>query len=290
MRVSSLLGVMIIMTLLCRPAFAAKELTAIRCKDVITIDGQAGDPCWSKAKPVVVRDSVAQIDITLKAVHDGQSIFLLATFPDKDESRQHRELVWNEAKKVYLDGPTREDLLEVHFNMSPYPSGLSLKEEKPYRADVWFWKACRTDPAGYADDKYHDYSDKPIADATPIVTPSGRIFYLARMADEGKPAYEAALYPGKQQERMPRFISRKPEGSRADVRAKGIWSKGEWTVEFGRLLNTGHADDIAMSPGGKYCMAVSRFETAGRQLEPAADEPRYGTGEVSEIISLLVTP
>ncbi len=40
-------------------------------------------------------------------------------------------------------------------------------------------------------------------------------------------------------------------GSRADIDGKMRWDDGYWTVEMGRKLNTGHADDIHLRPEQK---------------------------------------
>lgn len=37
-------------------------------------------------------------------------------------------------------------------------------------------------------------------------------------------------------------------GSKDDIDGKAFWSKGKWTIEMGRKLNTGHPDDIVFSP------------------------------------------
>jgi hypothetical protein len=53
-------------------------------------------------------------------------------------------------------------------------------------------------------------------------------------------------------------------GSRDDLKAKGIWQDGRWTVEFARKLNTGHNDDIRFkaTPGETryYVFDVAVFD------------------------------
>ncbi|MFA5867266.1 MAG: ethylbenzene dehydrogenase-related protein [Actinomycetota bacterium] len=41
-----------------------------------------------------------------------------------------------------------------------------------------------------------------------------------------------------------RFPNGKPEGSRLDISGQGAWTKGVYTLEFGRKTNTGHLDDV----------------------------------------------
>jgi hypothetical protein len=45
---------------------------------------------------------------------------------------------------------------------------------------------------------------------------------------------------------LPRFYQRVPDGSAADVRAKGKYDKKTMTVEFSRAINTGHNDDESL--------------------------------------------
>jgi hypothetical protein len=71
------------------------------------------------------------------------------------------------------------------------------------------------------------------------------------------------------------------EGSRADVRAKGVWRDGIWTVEFSRKLATNNLDDIQFNVGQVYQLGVSRYEIAGRKRNPSLDQPWYGAGEVT---------
>lgn len=267
-------------------AGAEQKLTAIKIGEPVAVDGKAGESFWAKVRPVTVQDVAAKIPVTLKAAYDNENIYILASYPDETESRQHRTLKWNAERNVYLDGPEREDVLVLKWNMSPYPSGLTLKEDQPYRADEWFWKACRTDVSGHADDKQHVYSATPGPNTIMLVSKTGQVFYLDRPGDKGEPAYDTPLYAGYQGDRAPKFVSRTPTGSRADVRAKGEWQDKTWTVEFSRRLDTGNDDDLRLQPGKTAQFGVSRYEIAGRDPEPASDTPLYGCGDVGELITL----
>lgn len=54
------------------------------------------------------------------------------------------------------------------------------------------------------------------------------------------------------------YRSNQFEGDRADVRAKGVWAKGEWTLEIARPLITGSKNDVAISDG--LCLWFSAFD------------------------------
>jgi len=61
-----------------------------------------------------------------------------------------------------------------------------------------------------------------------------------------------------------------PTGSAADVRAKGVWRDGRWTVELQRRLFTGHDDDTRFEPARRYKMAISTHDRSG-DMDKASD-------------------
>lgn len=269
---------------------AEVNLKAMKVDQLPVIDGVKDDDVWLKAKSVVIRDAVADIDMKVSAVHDGASLSIVVEFPDATEDRYHRALVWNDDIKSYQNGPTREDVMVLKWSMVPYQTGLTLKEDRPYRADMWFWKAHRTDHAGYADDKIQYYSTTRERKAQLLVSESGRVFYLVRKGDSGTPAYMPKLYSSLVKKVMPKYNFVTPTGSRADIRAKGNWVNGRWTIEFNRALQTGNGDDIQLSVGNSYRLGVSRYEIAGRQPDEKSEQPLYGSGDVGEILILEITP
>lgn len=269
-------------------AGAEQTLRAPRVGQVPEIDGIGNDKAWSLAKPITVKDGVSDTPITLRAVHDGKDIFILAGYPDANESRQHKPLIWNKSLGMYEPGPQREDTLILKWNLSDHPVDLSLGSDSEYHADIWYWKADRTDPKGYADDKIQVYSANRSGDATPLVSRSGKLFYLSRKGDQGEPVYEAVLEADYKGDRIPGFTHHEPKGSRADVRAKGQWRDGYWTIEFRRKLDTGHADDVVLVPGRPVVFGVSRYEIAGRPVNPKQDQPLHGAGDIGEPVRLIL--
>ncbi len=278
-----------LLTLIAAPtrAATATDLVAVKVTEEAIIDGRADEAFWARATAVTSRDPVAGIDITLKAAHNGEKIFLLATFADETENREHRTLTWDAAIGAYINGPEREDVLVLKWSMVSYPVGLTLRETVPYQADIWFWKAMRTDPSGYADDKMHLYRGDKMKDAIMLVSRDGTVFYLSRPGDSGDAAYHTTLYTAFKGERVPKYAQQQPGGSRADIRAKGVWRDAAWTIEFARALDTGHADDVRFTVGDRHPFAVSRYEIAGRKAEPETQQPLYGTGEVGGLLFLV---
>ena len=146
--------------------------------------------------------------------------------------------------------------------------------------------AHRTDPSGYADDKTHVYSPLQTPNSKFVISKSGLRFYLVRKGDSGEAAYKTIIHPDRIGDRAPTYRHVTPRGSRADVRAKGVWRDGTWTVEFSRKLMTGQIDDIQFDRRKAYQFGVSRFEIAGRRRNPKLEEPYFGAGEITEMLTL----
>ena len=179
------------------------------------IDGNPGDPCW---KSIPFQYSSGK-KLNVKVCHDSENVYILLAFPAPSERRHQNRWIWNNDLNSYLPGAEEEECLYVFI------SG-TLPSEKP--GDLWIWRAGRTDPSGFAEDLYFYGKDKNII----IKYDSGTICWYSR-------------YFGKfAGERLPRFFQRAPAGSAADVRARGKWSGGKWTIEFARKLKTGNNDDL----------------------------------------------
>lgn len=284
--------VFLIAVLLCfsGAGFGFAHAGTIICKKVLLppiVDGDSADAAWEKAQPIVTHDDQADIDIVLRAVYTANEIFFLVDFPDPDESRWHKSWVWDKDREIYKVGVDREDLFVFKWNMRAQPLDLSLKANKPYKSDVWFWKACRTDPVGYADDRMQLLSSVSMKGSSELIDGKGRKMYLLRSVDGGKAAYQTLLPSEYGGYTLPRFKNVLPTGSRSDVKAKGIWRDGNWMVEFGRALNTGNDDDVAFDTKKSYQFGVSRFAIAGRGENFKLSQPRYGTGDVGESIVLI---
>ena len=267
-------------------ALAGQDVISQHVHQAPTVDGVADDDVWKNVPAVISRDPVAHIDIELRSVSTDDSIFFLVRYPDLSENRQHKFLEWDDTLKVYRTGPKREDSFVFKWNMESQPVDLSISGDDSYKADIWYWKANRTDPVGFADDKYHLYGPNKQKKSQFILSQSGKRLYLTRLSDEGRSAYSSQTYEKFSTPEMPRYVNRLPEGSRADVRAKGMWNDGYWTVEFSRKLNTGHADDVQFNKNLDYTFGVSRYEIAGKAPNPNIHQPLYESGDIGDILTL----
>jgi len=255
------------------------------------IDGTAGEPVWSGAKRITTLDFSSQRTITICTVHTDEMIFFLVTFPDVSPSTTHKSFGWDQQAGIYKPSNDREDIFVFKWSMQGLDADLTLRGYRPHRADVWFWKACRTNPVGYADDKWQAYSSRKEGDSSKEITHSSGTgpMYLLRSGDKGQSAYKEKIALDYQGSFAPRFFNRQPSASRADVSARGCWRDGIWTVEFARKLNTGHDDDVGFAVGGKYLFIVSCYEMSGDTVHAEWSQPLYRTGDGFDRIVLEIT-
>jgi hypothetical protein len=262
------------------------DVHAVKTTEEIKVDGIASESDWAKAKAFTTYDPQSKVDLTLKFLYSEDRIYVLASFPDKTESRNHKTQNWDDTQQRYRIGLDREDSFVLKWSMEPGPLDLRVDSETAYKADIWFWKAHWTDPMGFADDKMHIYSPLRSSNAKLVSSRSGLRFYLSRPGDNGRSAYKTVIQAEKTTDRISLFEARKPKGSRADVRAKGVWKDGRWTIEFSRKLVTGHTDDVAFDRRRAYLFGVAKFEIAGRPVNPKLDQPYFGAGEITQMLRL----
>lgn len=235
------------------------------------IDGDGTD--WSAIPENVIRVSPAQADdplnhigtvnVILKAGHHRSLIYFMLKWPDPDENRTHNTWVWDKAQKRYVGGDDKEDGVGLKFDMGG-DFDYCMLTGKEYMADVWTWRAARTDPAGLAEDGMHVFSRRPIprAGSKRILNGPGDI-WIRRTMDKGSRIYTITFpleYVGDQ---VPRYIIQPDSfGSIADVKAKGKWVDGFWTVEFMRKFDTGHEDDVKFELTKPVQGAIAVFDNA----------------------------
>ncbi|MFQ5979296.1 MAG: ethylbenzene dehydrogenase-related protein [Candidatus Heimdallarchaeota archaeon] len=164
-------------------------------------------------------------------------------------------------------------------------------------ADEWHWKAARSNPLGIAHDKYLHYQD---ADGTaaadwdvegghsgdsgswysknknasgtgpkyfePDATGEDAKFILQSEIDSG----EAILVAGNESqladgEKIPGRIldEATATGDVADVKAKGTFLAGVWTLEMKRALDTNSANDVTFDTSKTHFFGISIFDDGG---------------------------
>lgn len=251
----------------------APELTAARVDKLPAIDGKADDEAWKKAPELVVRiDIPDKLDdpkkkISLKAVHDGDSVCILAVWEDKTANTQHLPYVWS-ADHYELPAENEvEDALSLAFPLAgPFNTDMFAGVESKW--DVWEWRAYRANN-GFAQDRWHVYTrQKPDGIKTrPYTDKDDKRIFIGRADDAGTPAAKKVEEPpqDKKGDKFPQWELQAPAGSCSDVAAKGVWAGGQWTVELKRKLKTGHDDDTVFDPAKGVEFAVAVFDACEKR-------------------------
>ena len=242
---------------------------------------------WNEAPAITTLDYSSQRPITLRSVHAKGEIFFLVTFPDEQPQETHKTWIWDAKEEVYREGrPGRRVRLQVEHvgqRRQPPPPGA--------RAASWGHLVLESAP----DEPLRlrgrqDASDLREArpDARKIQSPHHGTLYFERWGDEGKAPWEQKVYFEHKGDKLDQFAPRQPTGSRGDVRAKGVWSNGQWTIEFGRKLKTGPDDDVLFTPGAVYLFAVACYAMAIDTPHAEWSRPLYRTGDAFDRVLLRV--
>ena len=196
---------------------------------------------WTKEKPN------ATTAVKLKALYSDDTIFIRAMWADSSRDDQHKPFKWEGSKEdgEYLAGKEREDRLAFQFPIKGEFSANMLGEVEAV-VDIWQWKAARTNAAGVAHDKSHVRSMQPLTGKfSTHYSGGGKEIYVTRPGDGGVSPYKSnKIDPFEYQgDVVVQYLPVVPDvADAADVKAKGAWKDGFWTVEIARKLDTGHHD------------------------------------------------
>ncbi len=261
-----------------QPSAAQTQLVAAQVDKPMTIDGDIGD--WNGVTGIVVPlKGQGNVDsVELRAAINGDRIYILAIWSDSTESRLHKPYKWDDTAQKYTRTKQLEDRLALSFAMAGNFSPNKL-DGSEFTADVWHWKASRSDPAGVAHDKMWKVSASPFPKAKKFTGPGGQTVYLSRRSDEGDRLYKPVKYDTRQEDLMPRYeVNLSAKGSIVDVRAKGAWRDGKWYLEFSRKLDTGNADDAVFPASGTIELAVAAFSDVDGDKHSTSEKIVLKTG------------
>lgn len=266
------------------PRVVAEEpvkLEAVSLGDQPAVDGRGLE--WEDVPeavvalwPTVARDPdnhLGPVDLRIKAGVFEETLYLMLNWPDPLPNATHQSWVWDFTMNRYRPGNDLEDRLALRFGLNEGFAACPLTGP-PQLADLWIWRAARSNPAGYALDAVHVVKDSPISDGRPWRLPDGSVRWIGIRPDEGEDFTYTLTYSGYKGDIVPRFIVKKAEklkGSRKDVKAKGIWLEGFWTLELARAFDTGSPDDIVFRLGEVVELSISasnRGEGAHESVSP----------------------
>lgn len=236
--------------------------------------------------------------IMLQAAYDNTYIYVRAEWLDSTESVLKNAWTWD-GKSFEKSG--NEDRIMFLFPITTNPEFSSKgcaaachntadntdewwmgSDSEDVRYDAWHWKAARTNPVGYADDKWWGPQLDPddIESSRHGDSKEGSHYSDNRNEEKTAPLFmngadpssvfiilgsevvidTSLLTPG---DVVPGYTINRPGGSRGDIDAVGFWNNGRWVVTLRRLLDTGNADDVIFLPPKAVPFGISIVDNGG---------------------------
>jgi hypothetical protein len=268
-------------TLAATPALSAPQtLTAGTIDHPIRLDGQIDDWQGVPGITVALSGTGGADEIELRAAIRDDRIYVLAIWDDAAKSELHKPYQWSEASQSYEKTEQMEDRFALSMRITGDFTANKL-DGSEFTADVWHWKANRSNPIGLAHDKSWRVSQTPFDQSRAFETQSGTTVHLARPSDSGDQLYKVVRYYVKDRDVMPLYeLNKEARGSIADVAASGVWRNGRWYLELSRRLDTGHDDDAVIPANGTIPFAIALFDGVSNNLVDG------GMHSVSEMLVL----
>ena len=269
-----------IVLLFVSPQLFASTVKVNELKAAPTIDGDGTD--WSDitASSITLTNNKPNgksdvKSIAVKAGVYGDEVFFYLAWKDNSKNDQHKPFKWNSEKNKYDKTSLLEDRLAMQFVMKG-DYDVNWLSGKIFTADMWHWKAARSNPAGLMHDKRTILSLTDTKKAFKAIAKTGTTIYIKRPSDAGGPLYKTTRYRKKEQDIMPKYIiNEKVSGSIADIKAKGVWKNGEWHLEIKRKLSTGNPDDVTFEKGKAYLGGIAVFNQTGDDDHNLSDIIEY---------------
>ena len=283
----------------------AQSSTIVATQGTPRIDGIPGDAEWGQEVavnlPLAVVGGGGPGSATVRAAYDDEYVYLSVMWEDPTATQSIRKNSWTyDATSASWSRSGDEDRVYVLWNISATDFdrgcatychvGLPTWEELDTKMgtnnpgeviDTWHWKAARTNPLDYADDKH--WVDPTNADGGETrLSDAGSGFYstnkggdfplFMQLSDPGTNspflmAAAAADFDATADwtdgDIIPGYTLKQPGGSRADVTAVGRYHDGVWVVEFMRGLDTGNTDDAVFVAGNDYAFSLGISDNSG---------------------------
>ncbi len=228
------------------------------------LNGDGSD--WGETESVTIplksiKDTEPAIgSVNLKGGVFGDSVYFFIQWNDQTKDIVHKPFVWDDKRNKYVRGPQREDRFAMQFEMEgDYTTDWFSGNE--FKADMWHWKAFRSNSTGIVHDKMTIISKTKMLRSALAKDRTGKPIYIYRPGDMGDKIYTTKRYRKKQQEIMPKYILHpNAKGSVADIKVKGVWKDSMWSLEMKRKLDTGHPDDVVFVPGQELKGGIAVFD------------------------------
>lgn len=248
------------------------EVVARKVTEAPAVDGKV-DKAWDAARPTKVTASdgpQGDVEITVKAVYTDKDIYFLFQWADKTMSlgrlleytgKEWKPVKGNEDRLNVMWDLGVKDFAAKGCTAACHKQGakVSLRTGGPgERADLWHWKAQRTNPAGYADDQWLGHEPggpENVARASDQESGGGYASNWDAAAKRPRWRFKDGVKPGpvllkkdavelkddskfKAGDTLPREVLERVTGSRGDIEARGAWAGGRWTLELRRARET----------------------------------------------------
>ncbi|MFQ5649299.1 MAG: ethylbenzene dehydrogenase-related protein [bacterium] len=261
-----------------------------------TLDGVEANGEWTSDMITTAKG------LTIKSMVDSDYLYVLAKWPDKSSTENVNKAQWS------FDGTSwsqagDEDRVGIIWDMGQNGDdgancttmchqGIAMQTQVG-KVDVWHWKAARTNPLGFADDKFWDTTGRhgdagsgidsknlPVGSGFPsfmaATDPGANVTFLMADQDALNAFDPFGVSPGTTELAVefdstaafatgaviPGRILALPTGNRASVHAAGKYDNGVWTVEFKRAL-TSDGDDFSVVSEGSVQFATEIFDNEG---------------------------
>lgn len=280
-------------------AASSNTLTAVKV-DAVALDTVASywtdAPVLTVHTKATVKGQPDGADVNVQAAYDSKSITLRLVWADATESNLNKAWTWDGSKFTRSKelGDRMGILFPIENNAEFASKGCTAAchnadadqekwwmgtEKADLSYDLWQWTAATTNPIGQAQDEWlnvlEDPADTESATHGDALTSGGSLSNL-NQAKDGPGFMHAAdlvasfIITGEQTPLdtsklakgaiIPPSILAPWVGSRGDVQAKGVWQAGQWTVVLLRALDTGHDDDVVLTPTKSYPLGIALFD------------------------------
>lgn len=244
--------------------------------DLPKVDGVV-EKEWENAKSLRITTKpntpeVKPTEVEVRSLHDKERVTFLIRWEDTTPSTSFRGWSARDGGSPKIEGGSdgADDQLAIMLKAPDMTFHSCMLSGHAYENDVWAWKAARTDPSGHAEDKRLRIEVSEKSQAADLgadgpkeyVARHGMVAAISWPMDSGNPLVIEHPEELDAATAIPSFEIKPPDGSQADIEAKGQWVEGIWTLEISRLLNTGHDDDVVIVPEETQKFALAVFDHA----------------------------